>query len=71
MQFFKKKKNKAEKKTCTRVEFGPSKIDVHSMVTVLFFPNAQDMHFFPNAQGCTVLLFFPMHKICTRYAQKV
>ena len=37
MQFFKQTKNKAEKKTCSRVEFGPSKIDGHSMGTVLLF----------------------------------
>ena len=38
-------KKKRQRKTCTRVEFEPSKFDGHSMVTVLlFFPNAQDMH---------------------------
>ena len=34
-----------QRKTCTRVEFGPLKIDGHSMVYCTpFFPNAQDMH---------------------------
>ena len=44
VQFFQKKIR--QRKTCTRVEFEPSKFDGHSMVTVL--------------------LFFPMHKICTK-----
>ena len=36
---------KRQRKACTRVEFGPLKIDGHSMVTVLLFlPNTQDMH---------------------------
>ena len=47
------KKKIRQRKTCTRVEFEPSKFDGHSMVTWLtksctyctpFFPNAQDMH---------------------------
>ena len=40
-----------QKITCTRVEFGPSKIDGHSMVTV-------NTPFFPMHKICTKLSSF-------------
>ena len=43
------------RKTCARVELGPSRIDGHSMVAVLP-PNAQDMH--------KIIVLSSMCKIC-------
>ena len=54
------KKKMRQRKTCTRVEFGPLKIDGHSMVTVLRFSQctryAQNYSSFLNLQDmCNVI----------------
>ena len=57
MQFLKKQ---GRKETCTIVEFGPSKIDGHGMVTVLLFSQctryAQHYSSFLNLQDvCNII----------------
>ena len=53
-------KKSGREKTCTRVEFGPSKIDGHSMVTVVLFSQctwyAQNYNSFLNLQDmCNII----------------